>query len=209
MQIAPHARRWLFNFGLAAPVVFLPQVGDRMNSSDLAFGFPGFLDIHLQGSIGSAQLLPHSWLAFPVAVIWTIVFGVAWQVRLWAKSHNAWVGAFVQALLTSLYCALTFFFLWNLVCLVWFLWCYSLNTSEFTHALILARAWLPYLYALGATGVLTTVFLDSRMRQGPQRVVHCVFAVLLIVAFARLTPVVVWQLSEFDQMISWSAAQNK
>jgi hypothetical protein len=214
MHRFPHLRRWLFYFGLAVPVIFLPQVEGRLNSSDLVFGVPGTLDILIgghvvDGIVGGVEFQPASWLVFPAAVIWTVALSFAWRARLWAMARTTWVGAFVQALLTSLYCALIFFFLWNLVCLIWFWWCYSLTMPRFNHALVFARGWLPYLYATGATGILTTLFLDSRTRRGPRRFVHFVFALLLIIAFARLTPFVVWQLSEFDEMIKYSEKQNK
>jgi len=213
MHRFPNVRRWLFYFGLAVPLIFLPQVDMRLNSSDLAFGFPTTLDILIGGTVddgvvGGPEFQPGSWWVFPAAVLWTIIFSLVWQARLWTMAQNTWVRIFVQALLTSLYCAVVFCFLWSFVWMIWFLWCSSLKMPEYHRALVFARGWLPYLYAMGVTGILTTLFLDSRLRRGPRRLVHFLFALLFIIAFAQLAPYVLWQFSEFDEMIRYSEKAN-
>jgi hypothetical protein len=197
-----HYRRWLFSLALALPVIFLPlpeYMG--LNSERFSFGIPPTLYIHM-GGINDGRILhfePSIWLFLSV-VVWTLVARLAWQARLSAIAHPSWLGAFVQAFLTSLYCVVLFLFFYGLIYFVWCWQLYSASWLEFDHALHIARRRLLYLYSFGVAAVFVTLFFDSRLRRGYQRLVHVAFVLLIIYVIALLSPYAVWQVQELDGM---------
>ena len=206
-----HFRRWLFFLALALPVIFLPfpeYMG--LNSERFSFGIPPTLDIHL-GGINDGRILhfePSIWLVLSI-VIWTLVVRLAWQSRLSAVAHPGWLGAFVQAFLTSLYCVILFLFFYGLIYFVWCWQLYSASWQEFDHALHFARRWLLYLYSFGVAGVFVTLFFDSRLRRGYQRLVHGIFALFFIYVIALLSPYAVWQVQELNEMAKYGDTYQK
>ncbi|HWC60691.1 MAG TPA: hypothetical protein VHC44_13425 [Verrucomicrobiae bacterium] len=205
-------RRWLLYLSLAAPIILMPLYDYMgMNRTRYSLGWPpGGMDLLIGDAFSDGRLLHFQpdMLLLPVVLVWTLVAGLAWKSRLWAASRSDWLGAFVQALLTSLYCTVIFFFLDGVIGVVWEWRLISMDAPALVRALAFGRQLLPYLYATGVAAIFTTLFLDSRARRGPQRLVYVAFALCFTFTIGWLSPYLEFQLQGFDEMIQYLQKQQ-
>jgi hypothetical protein len=203
---------WLFYFVLALPAVLLPQFGYMgLNRVRYNLGWPvSGMDI-LIGGIEDGQILHFqpSPALLAVAALWTWMMGLAWRARRWAKIRSDGLGAFVQATLTSLYCALVFCFLDGVVQVVWNWRLFPMRWAELERTLTFGRHWLPYLYALGAAAIFVILLLDARLRPRLQRIVHVAFALCFVFVLWRFSPYLDRQSGRLDELIEYAKKQQR
>ncbi len=145
-----------------------------------------------------------------VAAIWVWIAQYVWEARTWSVHRSNWRGALVQATITSFYLALVFCFLYGVVNVIWS-WRLErpLSWPALESALRFGRNWLPYLYALGVSGVFVALFLDARVRGGALRLFHVGFALTFLIIFCMFLPYLCWQFKHLDEMIQYAQKQQK
>jgi hypothetical protein len=197
--------RWLVSLALASPAILLPQfdaMGLNRVRYTLGWPVPGMSvgTFHGVGAADGLHFNPSPMLVL-VVVSWTYAASLGWRARRWAMARPDWLGALVQATLTSFYCGLVFCFLHGLVQVIWNWRLQAMQSTGLERALTFGRAWLPYLYALGAAVIFTSLLIDARLRRGSQRLIYGPFAFCFGVAFYWSSPYLDWQLTQFDWLI--------
>jgi hypothetical protein len=203
-------RHWLLCLVLALPGILVPQF-DYMgpNRTRYSLGLPPGMDLLLGGlEDGHVLHFQPDLVLLVIIALWVFVIHLACRARLWAIACSDWRGMAVQALLTVIYCALVLWFLYGTVQVIWDWHQFNMQWVELERSDRLARRWLPYLYWLGAGGVLAILFIDSLRRRLGQRLFHLACAVCLCYGCWRLTPFVQWQLKELDASIQYAQEQQ-
>lgn len=197
-------RQWLLFFVLALPLVLLPEEAPSgLRNSKFDFGWPwAGMEVFIVG-IPNGPFLRF----YPAAELLPLVLGsmaavgLGWRARRWALARADWRGAWAQGAVTSLYTALLFFFFKGLIEFAWVWHLFPMQWRDLENACIFARAWLPYLYVLGAMGIFTLLLLDARLRRSRQRLAHGAFALCFVLVGFWPSSYLRWQLAYLDEAI--------
>lgn len=204
-------RRWLFYSALGMPAVLLPRfdyMGPTRVRYSLGWPFSG-MDLLIALQEGSLLHFQPSPLLLLFVGIGAYLASLGWRARRWAVMTPDWRGAFVQPVLTSLYCALLFCFLHGTVQAIWDWQVHLMDWPALERAATFGRAALPYLYGSGSALISLVLFLDSRLRPGYQRLVYVAFALSFVLLSWRLSPYLSSQLAAFDEMIQYARNQQR
>ena len=184
-------RRYLFYLALALPAIFLPDGSYKaLTRTHFYVGWPfDDLTIHVGNCFGDGKFLHFgpSLGLLPMAALWTYLTSLGWKARTWARARPDWLGALVQATLTSLYIVLVVCLVSGAFQVIWEWWMMQQDESGIERGVIFAFLWLSNLYALGAAFVFVTLFLDARLRPRLQWFVHFAFALCFVFAFFCLS----------------------
>jgi hypothetical protein len=205
-------RRWLFYLLLALPAVLLPKFDYMaLNRERYSLGWPwSDMDILIGNSMGDGKILhfqPGLELLFFVP-LWCYVASLALRAWKWAKGRPDWLGAFIQATLTSTYCVLLFCFFYGAVEVAWTWHVLPMDWAGLERACSYAWDWLPWLYLVGAIGIFAALFLDARRRAGFLWLTHFAFAVGFAFAFRHLAPMLTFQLEELNSLILYAQKEQ-
>ena len=180
-------RRYLFYLALALPAIFLPDGSYKaFTRTHFYVGWPfDDLTIHVGNCFGDGKFLHFgpSLGLLPMAALWTYLASRGWKARTWARARPDWLGALVQAILTSLYIVLVVCLVSGAIQVIWEWWMMQQDESGIERGVIFAFLWLSNLCVLGAAFVFVTLFLDARLRPRLQRFVHFAFALCFVFAF--------------------------